>query len=82
MQKNVKKQSKWHSRAVLGRDKARVGLKTIFGGENVGGPHFRGAHFGPKIRPKSVQKRHAKINQIYRFFSKKHPNFFGHKTQA
>ena len=24
----------------------------------------------------------AKINQIYRFFSKKHPNFFGHKTQA
>ena len=23
----------------------------------------------------------AKINQIYRFISKKHPNFFGHKIQ-
>ena len=59
-----KKQSKWHSRAVLGRDKARVGLKIIFRGENVGGAVFRGPHFGAKMRPKSVQKRHAKIYQI------------------
>ena len=41
-EKYKKKQSKWHSRAVLGRNKARVGLKTIFRGENVGGPPFWG----------------------------------------
>ena len=65
MQKNTKKkQSKWHSIAVLGRNKARVGLKTIFSGENVGGPYFFGSHFGGKMRPKCVRKTHAKIDQI------------------
>ena len=48
----------------MGRDKARVGLKLIWGGENVGGPRFWGLHFGAQMRPKSVQKRHAKIDQI------------------
>ena len=63
-EKYKKKQSKWHSRAVLGRNKARVRLKTVFRRENVGGPASRGSHFGGKMRPKCVQKRHTKIDQM------------------
>ena len=64
MQKNAKKKARWHFRAVLGSNKARVGLKTIFSGENVGGAYFFGSHFGGKMRPKCVRKTHAKIDQI------------------
>ena len=64
IQKNAKKQAEWHSRAVLGRNKARVGLKTFFKRENVGGAPFFGSHFGGKMKPKCIQKTHAKIDQI------------------
>ena len=45
----------------MGRNKARVGLKTIFRDENVGGPLFLGSHFGGKMKSKCVQKDMQKL---------------------